>query len=206
MVDMTVPTRLTGIVLAAGGGSRMGGPKALLRDADGGWLARATSVLLAAGCERVVVVLGAGAQAARALMPANPGVTSVVADRWGEGMSHSLRAGLAAATGDAAVLTLVDLPGLPAGVVRRMCAAPVSADSLRRATYDGRPGHPVLLGRAHWAAIAEQVAGDRGALEYLAAHGVVQVECGDLFDGRDVDRRDDPQGVPGGLGDVRGPD
>ena len=205
MTESTPPPRLTGIVLAAGAGTRMGRPKALIRAADGDWLERATSTLLAAGCERVVVVLGAQAEAAQELVPTHAAVLAVVADRWADGMSASLRTGLEAATGDAAVVTLVDLPGLPADAVRRVCAAPVTAASLRRAVYEGRPGHPVLLGRAHWGAVAAGLAGDRGAREYLVTHDVVEVECGDLFDGRDVDERP-PAGRPArSPGDVTSP-
>ena len=58
-----------------------------------------------------------------------------------------------------------------------------------RATYDGRPGHPVLLGRDHWAPLIAGVQGDRGAADYLAAHTVLSVSCEDLATGHDVDAR-----------------
>jgi CTP:molybdopterin cytidylyltransferase MocA len=61
---------------------------------------------------------------------------------------------------------------------------------LRRATYDGRPGHPVLLAHAHWDGVATSAEGDRGAREYLASHEVILVECGDLASGEDVDQPD----------------
>ena len=193
MVRMTVPTGVTGIVLAAGAGTRMGGPKALQRGPDGeAWVARACSLLRAAGCERVVVVLGAQAGAARALVPAGPSIVTVVADRWSEGISRSLRAGLEAATGDAALITLVDLPDLPVEVARRVLSPTVGptvgAGSLRQAVYGGRPGHPVLIGCAHWGALLDELVGDVGARAYLVAHGVREVECGDLSSGLDVDR------------------
>lgn len=165
----------------------MGGPKALQRRADGvPWLAHASAVLRAAGCERVLVVLGAAADDARALVPAGDEV--VVAEDWAEGMSASIRAGLAAASGAAVLLTLVDLPELPDAVARRVVAAGYGPDSLRQAAFDGRPGHPVLIGREHWGALAAELRGDRGARGYLLAHGAQEIECGDLFDGGDVDR------------------
>ena len=49
------------------------------------------------------------------------------------------------------------------------------------------PGHPVLLGRHHWAEVAESATGDRGARDYLAANPVQLVECGDLATGHDRD-------------------
>ena len=57
-----------------------------------------------------------------------------------------------------------------------------------RAAYEGVVGHPVLLGREHWSAVAQEALGDQGARGYLAAHPVRLVECGDLASGRDLDR------------------
>ncbi len=68
------------------------------------------------------------------------------------------------------IVTLVDLPDVGAEVVRRVLADPVDAATLRRAAYDGTPGHPVLIGRDHWAGVAAAARGDRGARDYLAAH------------------------------------
>lgn len=173
---------ISGIVLAAGAGTRHGGPKALVP----GWLDEATRLLLDGGCRQVVVVLGARADEARALLPADPRVTAVVADDWSDGMGASLRAGLAHASGDAVLITLVDLPGTPVAVVERVLGAG-DRDTLRQATYDRRPGHPVLVGANHWGPLAASVSGDRGARPYLVSHGVTEVECGDLHHGRDED-------------------
>jgi nicotine blue oxidoreductase len=172
-------TTVTGLLLAAGAGSRMGRPKALVDD----WLVRSCSVLRDGGCVRVVVVLGAGADEARALIPDE---RVIVAANWDDGMSASLRAGLAALDGDAALVHLVDLPDVGADVVRRVSAS-ASADALFRATYGGVPGHPVLIGRDHWDGVMQGAAGDKGARDYLVAHGVIDVECGDLAAGLDVD-------------------
>ena len=174
-------------MLAAGAGTRNGGPKALMRLGDGTpWLEVATTVLLEAGCARVVVILGAMARLGRPLVPADPRVEIVIANDWETGMSASLRAGLAAASGSAALVTLVDLPDLPVSVAKRV-AAGARTTSLRQAVFAGVPGHPVLIGANHWAAAAESLAGDTGARRYLVAHGVDEIECGDLWDGLDRD-------------------
>jgi nicotine blue oxidoreductase len=65
-----------------------------------------------------------------------------------------------------------------------------SSSALARASYDGRPGHPVLLGREHWGPVREQAHGDEGARGYLRHHQVELVECGDIGSGDDVDRPD----------------
>jgi CTP:molybdopterin cytidylyltransferase MocA len=180
-------TTLTGIVLAAGAGSRLGRPKALMRTADGEpWVARAVGLLRAAGCDHVLAVLGAAAEQAATLVPADTDI--LVVEDWAEGMGESLRQALAAAHGDVAVITLVDLPDLPLGVVSRVLRQPIDDSTLTQAVFGGRPGHPVLIGRAHWAGVTSTLVGDRGARDYLAAHGAAEVECGDLFDGHDIDR------------------
>ncbi len=177
-----------GILLAAGGGRRMGMPKALMRDPDGGsWLLRACAALDGGGCDRITVVLGAAAEEARRLLSEVP-VDVIVAPDWESGMSASLRAGLGfLVEGDAALLHLVDLPDVGPDVVARVLAAGTGRDSLARATYDGVPGHPVLLGRHHWPGVLGSSVGDQGARAYLSAHPPTEVECGDLATGHDVD-------------------
>lgn len=172
----------------------MGTPKALLYD-DGGrsFLERSLAVLRDGGCDSVCVVLGAGADEAAALLDdASP---VVVATDWAEGMGASLRTGLRAAAdtdADCVVVGLVDLPDVGADVVRRLLQeAPTGAGALARATYDGVPGHPVLIGRDHWEGVVASARGDRGARDYLREHPHLLVECGDLATGQDVDTREE---------------
>ena len=88
---MTDPSAVTGLLLAAGAGRRMGVPKALV----GTWLVDAVKTLRDGGCGRVTVVLGASADEARPLLQEYD-VQVVVAEDWDEGMGASLRTGLAA--------------------------------------------------------------------------------------------------------------
>ena len=183
-----------GLVLAAGEGRRMGGPKALVRDESGTpWVVRTVRVLQQGGVDDVVVVVGAAADEVRAaLLPED--VRVVAADDWSEGMGASLRAGLRQLTVlddvTAALVCVVDTPGLNAAVVRRV-AALAGTDVLARATYDGKPGHPVLLGAAHFSALVDDAGGDVGARDYLNRHEAHAVECGDLAEGTDVDAPED---------------
>ena len=138
-------------------------------------------------------MLGAETEQSRTLLASSEVPTRVVvAEDWDEGMGASLRAGLrslADSPDDAVVVSLVDLPDLVPEVVARVVAAGSGPAALARASYDGRPGHPVLLGRDHWAGVAETAVGDQGARAYLAPRDVVLVECGDLATGHDVDSR-----------------
>jgi CTP:molybdopterin cytidylyltransferase MocA len=173
-----------GLLLAAGAGRRYGAPKALVD----GWLDHSLAALAEGGCADRTVVLGAAAEQVRALVP--EGVDVIVADDWADGMGASLRAGLAAlADSDAVLVSLVDLPDVGPEVVRRLVDRAVDRSALARATYGGRPGHPVLLGHDHLAGAAASALGDTGARDYLAAHEAALVECGDLATGRDVDVR-----------------
>lgn len=188
-------TDVVGVLLAAGAGTRMGRAKALVSEPDGTpWLHLGVDALLDGGCDRVVVVLGADADRARALVPAGDRVSVVVADDWTAGPGASLAAGLGAVTGSAAAcVSLVDLPGLPAAAVRRVIGAGDRRTVLRRAVHGGAPGHPVVVGAAHRAALRAALSRDgaRGAGPWLASTGAEPVECADLWDGHDQDRPTD---------------
>lgn len=197
---------IAGLVLAAGGGTRYGSPKALVRGADGvPWLQQAVSTLAESGCSPLIVVLGAAAEQAETVLAVSAGLDTPViivrAPDWAEGLSVSLRAGVDAAaqlvpTPRAIAVVPVDVPDLNAATVTRMLGhdlheqVPITTDSLRQAVFGGRPGHPVLIGRAHWAKLTAGLASDRGARPYLRAHRVQEVECGDLSTGLDVDSPD----------------
>jgi len=179
-----------GLLLAAGAGRRAGGPKALRADADGRtWATRAVRVLREGGCAPVHVVVGAAAEQVGTTLLAED-VRLVQASGWERGMGVSLSAGLAAladTVADVACVHLVDLPDVGADVVARVLAVAHGPDTLARAAYADRPGHPVLLGRAHWPAVIAAALADRGARDYLSSAAVRLVDCSDLAAGQDVD-------------------
>ncbi|MGZ3118611.1 nucleotidyltransferase family protein [Streptomyces sp. H62] len=184
--------QVTGLLLAAGGGRRLGGrPKALLEHRGRPLVEHAVAALRAAGCTRVHVVLGARAEEVRA-RAALDGCVLVDNPGWEEGMGSSLRAGLGSLTGTgarAALVSLVDQPGIGAEAMRRVRAGYRDETSLVSAAYSGVRGHPVLLGAAHWAGVSATAAGDRGARAYLRAHEVeiALVECGGVAQPYDID-------------------
>lgn len=177
------------VVLAAGAGSRFGGPgHKLAADLHGTTVSgHAVRSALAAGLGEVVVVVGS-----RPDLDLPTGVTALVNDAWRDGQGSSLRCALdwAGPRGfDAVVVGLGDQPGLDPVAWRRVAAA--TATPLAVATYDGRRGHPVRLGRATWALLDERR--DRGARDLLAGHPdwVTEVACpgdpGDIDTVADLD-------------------
>ncbi|WP_197374202.1 nucleotidyltransferase family protein [Mycolicibacterium baixiangningiae] len=171
-----------GVLLAAGAGMRYGMPKVLAHEGD--WLRIAVEALHGGGCVDVVVVLGA------ALVDVPRPARAVVASDWRDGLSASVRAGIAAIPdADAAVLHTVDTPDVGADVVRRVLGAARTAPSgVARAVFQGQPGHPVVVAKRHWPALLASLDGDEGARWFLRQRDdVVAVECGDLATGADVD-------------------
>ncbi|NEC89943.1 NTP transferase domain-containing protein [Streptomyces sp. SID12501] len=190
------PEQVAGLLLAAGGGRRLGGrPKALLEHRGHLLVEHAADALRAAGCTPVHVVLGARADDVRKRADL-PGCVLVDNPEWAQGMGSSLRAGLASLLGSgarAALVSLVDQPGIGPEAVARVLAAYTSEESLAAASYDGTRGHPVLFGAAHWTGVAAAAVGDRGARDYLRTRhdAITLVECGDVAQPYDIDTPSD---------------
>jgi CTP:molybdopterin cytidylyltransferase MocA len=163
---------VAGVLLAAGAGSRFGSggaPKVLHGFRGRPLLTWPLAALRDGGVEQVVVVLGARADEVGAGV-AFGDAEVVPCDDWVEGLSASLRAGVAAAAAggaDAVVIAQADQPLLDARAVARLIAAraPSQLDALR-ATYAGVPEHPTLLESSTFAAI-ERLTGDAGARTLL---------------------------------------
>ncbi|MEU9848829.1 nucleotidyltransferase family protein [Streptomyces sp. NPDC047985] len=187
---------VTGLLLAAGGGRRLGGhPKALLEHRGRPLVERAVRVLRAGGCDRVHVVLGASADEVRERADLT-GCAVTVNPGWAEGMGSSLRAGLGALTAtdaDAALVFLVDQPGIGPEAVARVRTACGSRGALVAASYGRERGHPVLIGADRWADVVAEAVGDRGARSYLRAHrdAITLVECADVAEAYDIDAPED---------------
>jgi molybdenum cofactor cytidylyltransferase len=185
---------IAGLVLAAGEGSRFGGPKQLA-ELDGRPLLEHALAAIAAvpAIERVVVVLGARAEEIRAqvnLLSAEP----VVCASWDEGQAASLRTGLEAlGEVDAAVVTLGDQPRITPQVI---ALALDNFDGKRpvRTVYGGKPGHPVVLPGWMIPRVME-LEGDVGARVLLDEAGVLEVEAGHLASAADVDTPADLEGL-----------
>jgi CTP:molybdopterin cytidylyltransferase MocA len=178
---------IAGLILAAGEGTRFGPEPKLLAELEGRPL---LEYAVRAQCsvpelERVVVVLGAHAN--RLLARVDFGrAEPVVCDAWREGQAASLRRGIEELRdAERVIVTLGDEPLIRGETVARF----VSAAPGTQAFYDGRPGHPVVLGPDHLRALLS-LTGDRGARELLV--GGPRIELGGAGEsGRDVDTTED---------------
>ncbi|WP_209324367.1 nucleotidyltransferase family protein [Brevibacterium renqingii] len=178
------------LLLAAGSGTRMGGPKALLRRTDGtALLTDQVERMLTAAAARglasdVIVVLGPVSAQASLLVPRSARIVENSDHR--QGLSSSLCAGLRAVPHSAAgvVISLLDLPDVPAEAHGRLLDV-TAPETLARAQWNSVPGHPVALGREHIAEALASAAGDEGLRAMLRRHsgsgGVTGVECADLL-------------------------
>jgi CTP:molybdopterin cytidylyltransferase MocA len=179
-----------GLILAAGAGTRFGDEPKLLADLEGRPLLEHA---IRAQCavpelQRIVVVLGAGAAGLLAEVDfghAEP----VICEDWRDGQAASLRAGVAElADASKVIVTLGDEPLISSQVIARF----LDASPGTRAVYNGRPGHPVVLGPEQMHAIA-LLSGDRGARDLLLDGPTI--ECAGICSGRDVDTPEDLEAI-----------
>ena len=196
-----VGDRVGVVLLAAGRGTRFGddSPKTLARLGRRPLVTHAVAAATMSGLRPLVVVVGC--QAADVGAAAGTLAEIVENPDWEEGMSSSLRAGLATLLPDATVtavaVALADQPRIGAESYRRLVAAHREGAQLAVATYDGKWGHPVLIGRSHFEE-AMRMTGDEGARSLLSAHDVVEVPCDGTGDASDVD-------TPADLAAMEGP-
>lgn len=184
---MLTRTRIAGVLLAAGNGSRLGQPKALVEVGGRTLAERGIAMLKDAGADPVLIVTGA-------VQVELPGVRAIVNPDWQTGMGSSVRAGLASlGTEDAAVIALADQPLVGVESVRRLIAAFHDGATVAVAAYDGKPRNPVLIAREHWPAVSESATGDRGARAFLRDRPelVTLVECADIGSADDIDTPED---------------
>ncbi len=185
---------VAGLLLAAGSGSRLGRPKALVEVGGERLVDRGVRTLAAGGCAPVLVVLGAADTSVR-------GALTVLNPDWATGMGSSVRAGIDALpdTVDAVLVALADQPLVTPEAVRRLLRVHAQGARAAVATYAGNPRNPVLLGREHWSTVHAIAVRDVGARPFLRtySHLVTTVECDDVASPEDIDTTEDLVRVSG---------
>ena len=176
-----------GLVLAAGGSSRFGSPKQLAELDGKPLLQHAVDAVCAVGAvDDVVVVLGAEAESVASEV-AFGRARVVVCPDWQRGQAASVRCGLGALSAcEQVVVVLGDEPGVTTEAIAAVLEH--AGGGSARATYDGRPGHPVVLGPDALARAGE-LQGDAGFRDLLGAARTF--EAGRLADPHDIDTPQD---------------
>ena len=169
--------KIAAVVLAAGSSSRLGEAKQLVRLGSERLLERAVRVAREAGCEPVVVVLGARAEEIQAECALGDAWV-VRNEEWAEGMGSSVRFGIGALPADveAAVVLACDQPAVTASHLRELIGrhAAVVASS-----YAGKRGVPACFAAEVFGGLRE-LRGDRGARELLQQAETVELPEGEL--------------------------
>ncbi len=180
-VEETAPRvpRIAALVLAAGQSRRMGAANKLLAEIDGtAMVARVVDAVTASQAKPVVVVTGHERTAVAAAL-AGRDVTFAHNPDYAEGLSTSLKAGLAALPDDTdgALVMLGDMPRVKPGHLDRLIAAfnPVEGRAICVPTMAGKRGNPVLWARRFFAEMRE-VAGDVGARHLIGEYAEMVAE------------------------------
>jgi molybdenum cofactor cytidylyltransferase len=172
------------VILAAGQSRRMGGPNKLLAQLDGKPLVRrAVEAALRSRAASVTVVTGYEPELVRAALTGTP-VAIVHNPEFAEGLSTSLRAGIAALPGEVegAIVCLADMPEVTSDVIDRLIAAFEAREGacIVVPTASGKRGNPVLWSR-HFFRLLTAVSGDVGARHLIGenSEAVLEIEIGD---------------------------
>lgn len=166
--------RTGAVVLAAGASVRFGSPKQLARLDGETLLERAVRVAREAGCEPVVVVLGASAELIRAQCVLGDAVV-VVNEDWTSGMGSSIRCGVAELRDvDGCVLMTCDMPAVTAVHLRALMTGETTASA-----YAGRCGVPAYFPAERFAELVK-LHGDSGARALLGDARAVELAGGEM--------------------------
>jgi len=172
-VEVKPGRRIAAIVLAAGRSTRMGGPNKLLAEINGRPLVRiAAEGALASQARPVIVVTGHERERVEAAL-SGLDVVKVHNPDFADGLSTSLRAGIAAvpAEADGAIVCLGDMPQVDAKLIDRLLSAfdPEKGALVVVPTVDGKRGNPVVWSRRFFPELAA-LDGDTGARSLIAGY------------------------------------
>ena len=195
MTQTETPCGCHALILAAGAGTRFDGAKLLADFRGEALVVHAARAMLASRAERVTVVLGARGEMVEAALRdlADPRLATIECTDWQEGLSASLRCGIAALPADcrAVAIALGDMPLIDPALADTAMGYVLTGAPAVLPEYRGRPAHPVALAPTMFERVT-RLSGDRGARAALRrVPGVVRLETDDPGSVRDIDTRAD---------------
>lgn len=172
--------KVAAVILAAGASTRLGSAKQLVRLAGKTLLDRAVDSARAAGCDPLLVVLGASTEAIRNVCKLE-GATVVLNDAWREGIASSIRTGISALPPDASAVLLMTCDQLQVSAehLRNLVSATNLTHEATASEYSGKRGVPACFPRSWFAGLLD-LTGDTGAGALLAAAEAISLPGGEL--------------------------
>lgn len=167
--------KIGGILLAAGGSSRLGRPKQLLNFKGKSLIRRAAETLVDSQCDPIVVVLGAEIELSTAELD-GLNVAISTNEKWQAGMSSSIISGLRSlleieSSLDGVIITLCDQPHVMSTDIDRLITAfTVSGPRVVAAKYGETTGVPALFSKEMYDELFT-LTGDKGARQIIRNHG-----------------------------------
>jgi molybdenum cofactor cytidylyltransferase len=187
-----------GIILAAGGSSRLGTPKQLLFWQGKALVCIVSEKLIIAGFDPVIVVVGAESKKVKKAL-GELSVTTVENEYWEEGISTSIRAGIAALpiNIEAAIFTTSDQPFITEGLINKLCETFFQGNrKIVCPVCKGEMRNPVIFDKSLFSELV-QLEGDTGGKALFDHHAITNVEWEHEEEFRDIDTQADLQGIYG---------
>jgi molybdenum cofactor cytidylyltransferase len=160
-----------GLVLAAGGSSRLGRPKQLVRLSDKPLVVETVEKLQDAGVDRVVVCLGGSEQLVRDALTTLD-IEILVNPRWEEGIGGTIAVAISTAVNGgaaAALIALTDQPRVDVDHYRTLIQRYLETDAIVATGYPDGEGVPALFPRRNFDELS-RLSGDRGGKEILVRY------------------------------------
>ncbi len=195
-MDIIAGMEIAGIVLAAGGSSRIEGQNKLLREvADKPVLVWVVEVALYAELKPVIVVTGCEADTVGEILDEMP-VSTVLNNRWQEGMSTSFPSAVNAlpSVTQGVMILLGDMPAVEKSIIKKLVSQFIESEGEKIVypVFKGQQGLPVVFPRRFFTDLM-RLTGDRGAKSILKDHpdDVLEVEVDSPSVLMDIDTEDD---------------
>ena len=184
--------KIAGLIMAAGGSSRLDSPKQLLKWGDSYLINHCIDVVTQARIHPITVVLGSRAEEISAILPLS-GVGILINPRWQEGISTSIKCGLNTLPidVDGAFIFLSDQPFITAELIQAIISKFNESDGeIVAPRVNGQQCNPVLF-RSSFFPQLMTISGDRGAKKLIAGRSVTWLDWPDEKLLLDIDSAED---------------